>query len=384
VLDKNTLAPLEMVNVYLGNNGAGTVTNKNGVFEIKFRATKNTEKLHFSHIGYITASFTTEELSKKDSVLILLDSDAKILSEIVIRGGKEEPIEKIMANVLAKMPENFPSKYYSYTAFYREYLTDSDTCRRLTEAAVEVCDAVGYQDNRQDTQSMFMRIEELKISYDFSKFKNINGILDKSYPEKHNILRSRLLLFDPERMLAMTFNVVKQVTQDEQLLHEISFTGRNVGFAKIVNGTIWVNAENYAVERISFKYIPVFQPVAHINKGEKYGFAVYPELEENIIFKNIEGKYYVAYQSKRCREMYVEKIEDYDEVVSETFTEMLTTKIETQNPNKFPDSSIYDIQKMTFNPAFWQNYTTPADTPEDKKRKEDLLRINAITTEMIR
>ncbi len=383
VVDRESQKSLEMVNIHYEGKAIGTVSNSEGGFEIYYSAKKSSPVLLFSFIGYKTFRLTIKDLAKTQNLIIILEPDATFLNEIVIRDKKTPPVKDILANVVKKMPDNYPTEPYIYEAFYREYMMDLDTCKRLIEAAVEVYDKKGYSYWKPASQQMFMKINHLRSTYDFSKFKNNNGLIDKSFPEQHNWLRLQRIIFDEDRQKVMQFRFVQQTILEDDVLYEINFVGEEVGAYLKIKGTVWINAKDFAVERLSFKYTPNFHLVGAIDRESDYSFRVYNEIEENLVFKKENGKYFLAYQNKRSKENYQDDLTQYDDSHSETFVELLTTQIQTEKVTGFEDSKLAEIKALRYDPIFWKTFTTPADTPQDQKRKADLEKMMALEKQYV-
>ena len=65
VLDNPTQTPLGGVNIYLNDKNNGTVTDKNGIFDLNnFQNLRENDTLYFSYVGYYTQKITYHTLKE--------------------------------------------------------------------------------------------------------------------------------------------------------------------------------------------------------------------------------------------------------------------------------------------------------------------------------
>ncbi|KIO52774.1 Kelch repeat-containing protein [Flavobacterium hibernum] len=88
VSQRNNL-PVENTNIYALSSKVGTITNQDGQFSLKLLTKfKDDEILEFSHIGYITARFTLNYLTKHN-YKIFLEEEVQNLSGVTITATKK-------------------------------------------------------------------------------------------------------------------------------------------------------------------------------------------------------------------------------------------------------------------------------------------------------
>lgn len=136
VIDSKTKEILPFTNIYLKNNGAGTISDIDGVFIIKANSIDDT--VVFSAIGYDTKLLPISSLDN-DFTVIGLDSHDFELDEIVIIPG-ENPAMRIMRNVIAAKEKNNPMNAPSFI------------CNAYTKIMVE---ALNFKEGQSSTPMFF-------------------------------------------------------------------------------------------------------------------------------------------------------------------------------------------------------------------------------------
>lgn len=84
VLDNPTQTPLGGVNIYLNDKNNGTVTDKNGIFDLNnFQNLRENDTLYFSYVGYYTQKITYHTL-KENKYKIELIPNPQLLKEVTV------------------------------------------------------------------------------------------------------------------------------------------------------------------------------------------------------------------------------------------------------------------------------------------------------------
>ena len=95
VVDVATGVALEYVNIGVVGEPRGTVTGKTGEFQLDTSGLLAEASVRISMIGYAAQMFTIKELSANNGKLIQLESAAVMLSEVVVRPGKQSKLRKV-------------------------------------------------------------------------------------------------------------------------------------------------------------------------------------------------------------------------------------------------------------------------------------------------
>lgn len=111
VVDKSNSRELGAVSVVADNGHTATVTNANGVFEIK--VPRETRQLNFSHLGYASRHVDVPKDGKP--LRVALSPTAIMLDEILVA----DP-EDILRLAIKNIPDNYAAAPVSQRCFYRE------------------------------------------------------------------------------------------------------------------------------------------------------------------------------------------------------------------------------------------------------------------------
>jgi len=110
VKDPKTKVPLPYVNIGILNRSKGTVSNKNGNFELNIDKNNINDTVRVSMIGYKTKTYLVKNLmAQKDDVQIELEEDISELEEIII--GAKGLKHKVIGN---KTETKFINAGFSY------------------------------------------------------------------------------------------------------------------------------------------------------------------------------------------------------------------------------------------------------------------------------
>lgn len=400
VIDAQTKELLPFASIGIEGTSVGTASNSAGSFEFRLNNSwLEDDKNKFivcSFVGYQPFKIKVSEAYQysQNNQLVFELQPSESLKEVTISSKRIPKVDKIMKQVIKNLPKNYPQTPYNADFFYREYLKDSTAYVRLVEAALSVYDKRSYVPiiydyknkvtGRIEIQNLeedyFAQVTERRASYDYSKSKINNFFIDVEYGTKYNWIRKNQFIFDEQMYKKFDYELINLTSLDGKTVYEIAFSynGTIDRFRKL-KGKLFVNEEDFAVLQLHFSYLPI-GTMGGYNAKERYGYNIYLENEEHFYFKkygenNEEkdgGKYLVSYQSLRSTEKYYESSEAFEESVSEYFVEQLTVNVNLENPvpQELQDDS--KLKEITYNAAFWENYTILADSPLNIKIKADL------------
>ena len=90
----NTRTPIPFASIAISNTTRGTAANENGEFMIKIFKDERDHDLKISSIGFLTRRYKISEF-RSEAILIELEPDVKLLSEIVVAENAISPIDLI-------------------------------------------------------------------------------------------------------------------------------------------------------------------------------------------------------------------------------------------------------------------------------------------------
>ena len=136
VKDKDSKKALENVSISIVDSHIGTVSNADGTFSLTIPATLSNGKVKAEQLGYFSNTLSLPELIRNGNRLtIMMSSSAKMLKEVIVRGGKPD---EIVAEALKKIPANYSPDRNLFTAFYRETIQKGKRYIGVSEAIVDV------------------------------------------------------------------------------------------------------------------------------------------------------------------------------------------------------------------------------------------------------
>ena len=297
VLDKETNEPVAYATVMVKEINRGTHADTDGFFEIPIEYSQN-YSITISSIGYISKEILLSSIKDRSLITIIYLNPANtVLEEIVVKSKRKKNKENILAytivkKAIEKIPENYPTKPFSYVGYYRDYQqplnddyknfinskNDIDYVN-LHEGIIEVFDN-GFGTNQLTdnnnqtvlysfkTNTDFKVDTTLTIPYDntFSKFSNyfkitplggnelnllnltnavrnynkmsfsFANVFQKDFLENHEFRKKSLKYFDDELLYEIDFKTKKQ--------------SKRVDY--FANGKIYINKKSYAIHKLTY------------------------------------------------------------------------------------------------------------------------------------
>lgn len=85
IIDLENKKVLSYVNIGIENKGIGTVSDSDGIFNLKLtKSVKGNDKIIFSHIGYVQQEHEVSTMLHNDNTIIL-DQETTVLNEVVVQ-----------------------------------------------------------------------------------------------------------------------------------------------------------------------------------------------------------------------------------------------------------------------------------------------------------
>ncbi len=95
IIDELTGEALEYVNIRVVNKNTGTVSMRNGEFQLTISNVSKDDSLRFSYIGYTTLSIAIDSFKKSDQYTIKLNPQPSVLDEVIVNA---KPLTRILGN----------------------------------------------------------------------------------------------------------------------------------------------------------------------------------------------------------------------------------------------------------------------------------------------
>lgn len=336
LLDESTNEPLPFATIYLFPTKKYTITNEDGLFEIKH--TLEIDSIQINYIGYKTKFITFSYL--KNNKKIFLTPKAFELAEVIINSKNDKNyIFKLLSRVIEKYRKNEKitesKSYYSLTSSYDNRPLEHvevfyNSKQNLSHGVIDLNVKSGRFG--QNKFFSFYSLNNTDILKDFNLFRNQNQLLP-SYPgnmsyssiKRNYNLKVEACNYCSDSELLVSFETKKTDNQlfygkilfnkDKLVIKKIELTGVN---PKISGLTSIV--EN---EKILFKEINLnihFNPLdlSKIQYFEfKFNTQYYKDFYSNLIESN-GFLYFYDYDSTFIAPYFTEEINfnnDYDNLI---------------------------------------------------------------------
>ena len=132
VKDRKSRRPLSHVNITLEGTNIGTVSNAEGMFELRF-PTSDFRRVKFSHIGYASGYLYPAEVG--NALTVWLEPAETVLSDVVVYGADPR---RIVSEAIDKVARNYPENANMLTLFYRETVQKGRRYIGVSEAVMEL------------------------------------------------------------------------------------------------------------------------------------------------------------------------------------------------------------------------------------------------------
>ena len=374
---KHRNQPLIAASVYLKNSFRGVITNDDGEFVLKVPDHSLNDTLVVSHLGY-NPKFIPLQSIEKGQVEIRLQAHSVILEEVIVSGASARTIIKTM---LENLEAHYPSSDVTYTSFYREEVKRGSNYQYFSEAVLKVYKN-SYQGlvNMERIQRLQSRTIKSASKKDSVLLKIKSGLRTSLYLD---VVRNRPTFIHPQTIEQYRYKLDGTSYIDGDMIYLIRFEpkpGANVRY----EGTLYVNAQYYALEGVDFAYASTRKDaleelVSKRSRGVKKKFN---QASYKIRYKQIGSTWYLQ-RTETTLSVKVKKKNNwfYKPYTSQTLFLVLNTdttnmsrprRKESVNP-----SVIFSDEVFKYTPDFWgkYDYFKPSDQViRDLKKMQEVER----------
>ncbi len=277
VINEENGEGVSFAHVGLCGKAVGTVSNLNGVFELKIAPYYLHDTVCFSAIGYKTAKIVAENLRNIDPLVINLSTEASILQDVIILDEKITG-KRVLEKAIKRIGRNYARDPYVLHGYYRDYLRKNNEYISFLEGAFSVLDR-GI--NKVEANSR-IRIDQLRFSdnyienYDTYLHKAENDTLkvllegvspffwgnEFSNMRYHNPIRNRfenvpfIGVFNDFYNSSYQFDIAYYTYLDEEEVYVIKFKpGELFKYHHVqAEGEIYVRVKDFAILKFNYNY----------------------------------------------------------------------------------------------------------------------------------
>ncbi|MFT3823514.1 MAG: serine hydrolase [Chitinophagaceae bacterium] len=237
--------PVSYATIRLVKNGINTMSNEEGRFLFKIPSGNNKDTIYISHVGYRTSTVVLNE--QHNNTIFPLQPEAAQLAEVVVK--TINPVDLIQ-QAIAKIPDNYPSKPFLCTGFYR--LTGRKV-RNIMDISETVFDI--YADNYEKKNKQ-IRLIKARLDKDLTAFNGSDNIDIGIKPE--SILNNDIVsspegtFLDKDVMKDYRFTFHGAINYNGREAYEILFDQKDGVKKALFKGKMLIDADNLAF--LSFVY----------------------------------------------------------------------------------------------------------------------------------
>lgn len=232
--DKKTKEGLPFAHIGIEGSATVAVSDFDGIFSITIPKAEMGESLVISVMGYNNFKMSIKEIQSKNMKEFLLESATFDLAEAVVRSP-----EKILADAVSKIEENFWSEDFMIEGFYRKAAIEDNKFAYLTEAMVRVS-SEGYHKTSKHT--LGIEITQLRSSEDFRKIEVL---------EHNNPLMTGF--YERDQIKCGGIHDILEQTKTKLATMETSvYNGENIYIINVGTFYIFIGFENDEIYRIDY------------------------------------------------------------------------------------------------------------------------------------
>jgi len=374
VADAQTGELIPYASVSVMNEPFGTITNKDGQYELKIPENYQKSRIVFSCMGYIQV-FLNPDTLKKETVDIRLQPFNVRLGEVVI--SAVDPV-MILDKFENAVPENYPDEIRLMTAFYREVLLQDKTYVNVSEAVIQILKSAYDQTQREDR----IRFLKGRKSQDVQPFKWVDFKMQGGpfYMTKLDMVRTMDTFLDKEYRSFYKYELDYLIDYFGRPTYVILFEPAGKIDFPCYEGRLFIDRESFALVHAEFSLGKDGMKYARkslIRKKPK-GFNVRPlDLDYRVTYRNNDGRWSLssAQTSVRFR---VRSRNDKINSVFHSVSDLLVTNHERtalrrfEKDETFLPTDIFTEMIIDYDKEFWGDFNIIQPDDDLRKALKDL------------
>ncbi|MGV8092399.1 MAG: carboxypeptidase-like regulatory domain-containing protein [Mangrovibacterium sp.] len=369
ITDAETGEVIPYASVSVMNEPFGTITNKDGQYELKIPENYKKSRIVFSCLGF-TQVFLDPDTLKRETVDVKLQPFNIRLGEVVV--SAVDPVT-ILDKFESHIPENYPDEIRLMTSFYREVLLQDKTYVNVSEAVIQILKSAYDQTYREDR----IRFLKGRKSPDVQPFKWVDFKMQGGpfYMTKLDVVRTMDTFLDKEYRRFYKYELDYPINYFGRPTYVILFEPDGKIDFPCYKGRLFIDSETYALVHAEFSLSKDGMRYARrslIRKKPK-GFNVRPlDLDYRVTYRNTDGRWSLssAQTSARFR---VRSRNDKINSVFHSISDLLVTNHgrtalrRFEKDETFLPTDIFTEMIIDYDKEFWGDYNIIQ--PDDDLRK---------------
>lgn len=363
VLDSQTLQPIPYVTVGIPEIGLGSITNQEGVFQLKIPLKLEPRNISLMHMGYKTRKFPIDLLAT-EPIDIFLEADIISIQEVIIRNVDPK---QLLREAFARIPENYSVKPVYFTSFYREGVVKNDKYQNYSEAIFKIYKSSYTRPNETD------QVKQLKSR----KTQNLEPADTLSIKLRGGINSSLTLdlvkhtPFYLEEEFAQLYNFTREdiITIGDRVAYAIGFNLKEGVTEPLMEGVIYIDIDNLAILGADFMVSPhnIGQATDQYVYKRNRRFRFRPvSISYTVRYNNYDGVHHLSHVRGDLKFRYRYRRSLFNNSFH-LFFELVNTQIETDNVVRFdrrelePTHNVFLDNSWVYDQVFWndQNIIPP-------------------------
>lgn len=372
ILDAKTNKPIIFASVGINNTTIGTISNKNGRFNLKIKKKLKDSTLYIANLAYETLLVPISKLKNYKNTFKLTENLVSI-QEVIIRS--HDPL-KILEKAIENIKKNYYNKVSNLTAFYREGVFKKDEIMNFSEAVIKIYKAPYKASIGSEKISV---VKSRKIT----NINNTDTLLVKLKGGLHSGLKLDIIKHPVNFLLNINTNnysykITDIVNYGNKLAYVISFKQKEKTKTTLYKGEIIIETKSLTIIACNFEY--------NFNASEKkIGFII--KKNGKIKSKTLSAKYQISYKLNNDKYMLNHVRADIEIKIKSKkqsfytkhhiFLETVVFNIDTINIKKFNKkitekrNNIFIDNKYSYDAKFWSenNFIKPEKSIEIALKK---------------
>jgi hypothetical protein len=429
IIDLTSSLPVEFVNVVVQGTSIGTLSNRDGMFELNVPGENLDKNITISCIGYQPEIIYSPYHDKVYN--IVLEQRKFQLAEVMVKPIDPYPI---LSEAIKKIAVNYASDAVCLNAYYREMVNTDGAFVKYVDAACKIY-YCGYNNkfNEEQASSKYFQFDftqwnktnpfpqatntiphqndEVQIlaarksnnlesfvnRWDFEeglkKFEISGGPLPITSAD---IVKFRKDIIDTTTWKYYQFIFLGISENNNKDVYKISFTPKTKNKHAIWEGVIYIEKESHAIISLEYSVYEdcdvylrdknIEQTIdikkrkirEEIKKQQVRRVIEHTDQDIKITYSNYQDKWYLSHI--RIQNVIKNTGDVFDDIEYNTYLELYVNDIQTQNIQALEDVNIFYTnnynylfqQSFKYTPSFWEKYNTPVPTELFKKALSDL------------
>jgi len=333
--------------VYIKDSYIGTVSNRQGDFNIKIPKTYHASKLCISSIGYQTKEVSLNKLITP--LLIKLQKDTAQLSEVLVM--PKDTLLALLRRAYGKIKDNYPNVDTRMTGFYREsyYNPDKEEYLYFGEAILDIFKTPYSKTTKGQVKLVKSRMNKHPLYHNYSSVMWYGGL---HFPVNSDDVKRHASYLLPNDFKKYDYTIYKDKL-DNQSVYRIEFEPKEDQKTEY-KGKFYLDIKTLAYlysERIYTDY-----GVKRRNKYLAPHSIRVTQRTKLIKYKYWNGRYYLSYISDK-ENLYNKKTRS--KLIQ--FNEYLTTDINSTNVKPIPFAGqtelgdVFYLKAQDIQESNWEN-----------------------------